>query len=50
MGLISQKTAANAYYVSRKAFLTLLGDVLRWLRWRFSRRTPGPDNIEAFAA
>lgn len=33
-----------------RAFLTLIGDVLRWLRWRFSGRKPGPDNIEAFAA
>ena len=43
--------ASSAYYVKPgKAFLTLIGDVLRWLRWRFTGRKPGPDNIEAFAA
>lgn len=50
LGLISQNSTENAYYVSRRCFLTLIGDVLRWLRWRFSGRKPSPDNIEAFAA
>ena len=41
--------ASSAYYVSRRGILTVIGDVLRWLRWKFSGKVAGP-HIEAFTA
>lgn len=50
LALISRNTPHTAYYViAGRASLTLIGDIFRWLRWRFSRRPTGP-HIEAFTA
>lgn len=49
MALISQNLVGNAYYVRGRGFLTLIGDVLLWLRWKFSGKVVGP-HLEAMAA
>lgn len=40
---------ALAAYVRGRGFLTLIGDVLLWLRWKFSGKVAGP-HLEAMAA
>lgn len=49
MALISQNLAGNAYYVRGRGFLTLIGDVLLWLRWKFSGKVLAP-HLEAMTA
>lgn len=50
LALISRNTPHTAYYVKAgRTFLTLIGDVLLWLRWKLSGKVAGP-HIQAFTA
>jgi len=49
LALISRNTPHTAYYVRGQGFLTVLWDVLLWLRWRLSGKPKGP-HINAMAA
>lgn len=50
LALISRNTPHTTYYVKAgRTFLTLISDVILWLRWKLSGKVAGP-HIQAFTA